>query len=94
MVLAVEAGHRNDKKGVIKWLGYTIIGGFFFLGSQAWEWSHFIHGSGGGFQINQPMTVNAKLDNGEVVPMTLNAGSWVHMETEFVWPYDRGACRS
>ena len=23
----------------------TIIGGFFFLGSQAWEWSHFIHGS-------------------------------------------------
>ena len=23
----------------------TIIGGFIFLGSQAWEWSHFIHGS-------------------------------------------------
>ena len=23
----------------------TIIGGFFFVGSQAWEWSHFIHGS-------------------------------------------------
>lgn len=88
MVLAVEAGHRNDKKGVIKWLGYTIIGGFFFLGSQAWEWSHFIHGSGGGFQINQPMTVNAKLDNGEVVPMTLNAGSWVHMETEFGHAYE------
>jgi cytochrome c oxidase subunit III len=47
MVLAVEAGHRLDKKGVIKWLGFTIIGGFFFLGSQAWEWSHFIHGPGG-----------------------------------------------
>ncbi len=45
MVLAVEAGHRMDKKGVIKWLFATIIGGFFFLGSQAWEWSHFIHGS-------------------------------------------------
>lgn len=47
MVLAVEAGHRMDKKGVIKWLGLTIVGGFFFLGSQAWEWSHFIHGSAG-----------------------------------------------
>lgn len=47
MVLAVEAGHRMDKKGVIKWLFLTVIGGFFFLGSQAWEWSHFIHGSGG-----------------------------------------------
>ena len=45
MVLAVEAGHRMDKKGVIKWMIATIIGGFFFLGSQAWEWSHFIHGS-------------------------------------------------
>lgn len=45
MVLAVEAGHRMDRKGVIKWLAATIIGGFFFLGSQAWEWSHFIHGS-------------------------------------------------
>lgn len=45
MVLAVEAGHRMDKRGVIKWLAATIVGGFFFVGSQAWEWSHFIHGS-------------------------------------------------
>lgn len=45
MVLAVEAGHRMDKKGVIKWMLATIIGGFFFLGSQAWEWGHFIHGT-------------------------------------------------
>lgn len=45
MVLAVEAGHRMDKKGVVKWMIATIIGGFFFLGSQAWEWYHFIHGS-------------------------------------------------
>ncbi len=47
MVLAVEAGHRMDKKGVIKWLFLTVLGGAFFVGSQAWEWSHFIHGSGG-----------------------------------------------
>lgn len=45
MVLAVEAGHRMDKKGVVKWMIATIIGGFFFLGSQAWEWYHFTHGS-------------------------------------------------
>ena len=45
MVLAVEAGHRMDRKGVTKWMFWTIIGGMFFVGSQAWEWSHFIHGS-------------------------------------------------
>jgi cytochrome c oxidase subunit 3 len=45
MVLAVEAGHRMDRKGVIKWMFWTIVGGLFFLGSQAWEWYHFIHGS-------------------------------------------------
>lgn len=45
MVLAVEAGHRMDRKGVTKWMIATIVGGFFFLGSQAWEWSHFIHGT-------------------------------------------------
>ncbi|HIA07447.1 MAG TPA: cytochrome oxidase subunit III [Flavobacteriales bacterium] len=45
MVLAVEAGHRMDKKGVTKWLALTIVGGLFFLLSQVWEWSHFIHGT-------------------------------------------------
>lgn len=45
MVLAVEAGHRMDKKGVTKWMFATIVGGLFFVGSQAWEWSHFIHGT-------------------------------------------------
>ncbi|MCB0401484.1 MAG: cytochrome c oxidase subunit 3 [Flavobacteriales bacterium] len=45
MVLAVEAGHRMDKKGVIKWMFWTIVGGLIFVGSQAWEWYHFIHGT-------------------------------------------------
>ena len=45
MVLAVEAGHRNDKKGVTTWMLLTIIGGLMFVGSQAWEWFHFIHGT-------------------------------------------------
>ncbi len=45
MVLAVEAGHRRDNKGVILWLFLTIVGGLMFLGSQAWEWTIFIKGS-------------------------------------------------
>lgn len=45
MVLAVDAGHTNDKKGVLFWLGLTIVGGFIFLGSQAWEWYTFIVGN-------------------------------------------------
>jgi cytochrome c oxidase subunit 3 len=44
MVLAVEAGHRMDKKDVEKWMLWTIVGGIAFLSCQAWEWSHFIHG--------------------------------------------------
>lgn len=47
MVLAVEAGHRGDKKAVEKWMLWTILGGFAFLGSQAWEWSVFISGNKG-----------------------------------------------
>jgi cytochrome c oxidase subunit 3 len=45
MVRAVEAGHRLYKKGVILWMLLTIIGGLIFVGSQAWEWYHFIHGT-------------------------------------------------
>jgi cytochrome c oxidase subunit III len=50
MVLAVEAGHRNDKSGVIIWMIATIIGGFIFLGSQVWEWGTFIAGPDGVFE--------------------------------------------
>jgi len=88
MVLAVEAGHRMDKKGVVKWLGLTIIGGFFFLGSQAWEWSHFIHGSGGGFQLSQPMTVHATSEEGETFEMKLERGTWINMTSEFGHEYE------
>ena len=44
MVLAVHAGHNNDKAGVKKWIIWTIIGGLVFLGCQAWEWHHLITG--------------------------------------------------
>jgi len=48
MVLAVEAGHRMDRANVEKYMLWTILGGFTFLGCQAWEWSHFIHGTDAG----------------------------------------------
>lgn len=40
MVLAVHAGHCNNKQGVIKWMLWTIVGGIIFLACQAWEWTH------------------------------------------------------
>lgn len=53
MVLAVEAGHRMDRPAVEKWMLWTILGGLTFLGCQAWEWTHFIHGSGIGASLVQ-----------------------------------------
>ncbi len=46
MVLAVEAGHRNSKAEVAKYMVYTILGGAAFLSCQAWEWTQFIHEGG------------------------------------------------
>lgn len=47
MVLAVHCGHYGDRKGVIKWMLWTIIGGIAFLACQAWEWTHLAHLTGG-----------------------------------------------
>ncbi len=44
MVLAVHEGHKMNRKGVEKWLFWTILGGLAFLGCQAWEWTHLIMG--------------------------------------------------
>jgi len=52
MVLAVNAGHKGNKNGVILWMALTIVGGFTFLGSQAWEWGHFIHGDKGAIELS------------------------------------------
>ena len=49
MVLAVEAGHRMDRKNVEKYMVLTIIGGAMFLACQAYEWYNFIVGTPGGF---------------------------------------------
>jgi len=42
MVRAVQEGHRENRKGVVFWMIWTIIGGLGFLGSQAWEWTTLI----------------------------------------------------
>jgi cytochrome c oxidase subunit III len=44
MVLAVHEGHNMNRKGVVKYMIYTIVGGFAFLGCQAWEWTHLLTG--------------------------------------------------
>ena len=47
MVLAVDAGHQLKKTKVAVYMALTIVGGFIFLGSQAWEWKNFIKGEYG-----------------------------------------------
>ena len=42
MIRAVQEGHRENRRGVIKWMTLTIIGGLGFLGCQAWEWTTLI----------------------------------------------------
>ena len=47
MVIAVDAGHKLQKTKVAIYMLLTIVGGFMFLGSQAWEWKNFIKGEYG-----------------------------------------------
>lgn len=42
MVLALAAGRAGDRRGLVTWLGVTILGGITFLGIQAYEWTHLI----------------------------------------------------
>ena len=58
MVLAVNYGHKMQKNKVILWLSLTIVGGCLFLGSQAWEWGHFIHGDNGGIDTKTEFVVH------------------------------------
>lgn len=50
MVLAVDAGHNNNKNKVAFYMFLTLIGGIIFLGSQAWEWKNFIKGEYGAIE--------------------------------------------
>ena len=59
MVLAVNYGHKMQKNKVILWMSLTIVGGSMFLGAQAWEWGHFIHGDRGGVSTKNEYIVHA-----------------------------------
>ncbi|KUJ60257.1 cytochrome oxidase subunit III [Flavobacteriaceae bacterium CRH] len=52
MVLAVDAGHHLKKTKVAIYMFLTIIGGFIFVGSQAWEWKNFIKGEYGAIETS------------------------------------------
>ncbi len=74
MVLAVEAGERMDRRDVEKWMLWTIVGGLMFLGCQAWEWSHFIHGTeGGGRLLDGTLAFGASLTQNQYGPSNFAA---------------------
>ena len=66
MVLAVHAGHKNDKQGVIKWMVWTVLGGIAFLSCQAWEWAHLITGE-------HAVMINGELKN---IGTTVTMNPW------------------
>jgi len=46
MVKALFAAHRGDNPGLIKWLGFTILGGSLFVGIQVYEYFElYAHGA-------------------------------------------------
>jgi cytochrome c oxidase subunit III len=57
MVLAVGAGHANDRKKVMFYMFLTILGGIAFLSCQAWEWTH-MHGEGAWWGRNPFMNID------------------------------------
>lgn len=94
MVLAVDAGHQMKKDKVALYLFLTIIGGFIFVGSQAWEWKNFIKGEYGAVETTGGSLLQfvnkdgkrvaladfAKPLNGEREQLTRDKGRWFMSE--------------
>ena len=76
MVRAVQEGHRENKNGVVFWMGMTILGGLAFLGCQAWEWTTLIAGE------NMTVTTN---------PFGTHVVDGVYLDDEHGHPYEAGA---
>jgi cytochrome c oxidase subunit 3 len=66
MVLAVHEGHHGNRRGVVKWLAWTIVGGLAFLLCQAWEWTHLLTGE-------HATLVNNHI---ELLPQTVQGNPW------------------
>ena len=75
MVLAVDAGKQMKQGKVMMYMGLTIIGGLIFLGSQAWEWKTFIHGSYGALKLNDGKIVQFVDQTGKQVTLESFASS-------------------
>lgn len=43
VVLALYNAQRGNRKGLLGWLGATILCGLFFIGMQVYEFTHFVH---------------------------------------------------
>ena len=43
VVLALANAQRGNRKGLLLWLGLTLLCGFFFVGMQVYEFTHFVH---------------------------------------------------
>ena len=70
MVLAVDAGHHNDKNRVAFYMFLTIIGGAIIVGSQAWEWKNFIKGEYGAVEIQNGQILQFyDLEEGKRIPI-------------------------
>lgn len=70
MVMAVHEGKHNKKTRVGIWLLATIVGGAIFLGSQAWEWYHFIVGDNGAIELSSRDVVRPANAEGEFISLS------------------------
>lgn len=70
MVMAVHEGKNNNKTKVAIWMLATIVGGAIFLGSQAWEWYHFIVGENGGIELASTDIVRPATAEGEFLSLS------------------------
>lgn len=70
MVLAVNAGHQLKKNLTAWWMVATIIGGIIFVGSQAWEWYHFIIGDKGAIELSTSEVYKVANKEGEVLSLS------------------------
>ena len=74
MVMAVNEGHKMNQKGVTIWMLATIVGGLIFLGSQAWEWYHFIVGDHGAVRFEDGRMAHIADQDGK----TVSLGTIIH----------------
>ena len=42
-VLALSSAQRGNRRGLLTWLAATLLCGFFFIGMQVYEFTHFVH---------------------------------------------------